>query len=143
MTKKPQDSALAELLAEAIESGDPQLIKVARNAIAKSKTKVKGKPGRPKKAVTDSIEVNPAKKKSRVGFDGNAFNPDDYANEFRNDTEWAKKLTPFKVSERRPEVNYVDMKCSRCAKVDSIPSTSPIFSSDSRYYVCNKCGATR
>lgn len=134
-TDTKNSKLIQDLLKQAIESGDPDLIKLAQAAMKK---KTPAKKGRPRKS--DEIEGNTSKKKGRVGFDGNLFKAEDYAREFRNETEWAKRLTEYKVSERRPEVKFIDISCSKCQRVESLPETAPIFASDSRYYVCTKCG---
>lgn len=132
---------LNELLQQALESGDEDLILTAKNAIAKLKPKA-GKKGRPPKSRQNGIAVNPAQRKDKVGFEGNLFNPDDYADKFKEDSELDKKVR-FKASERRQGVEDIEVTCSLCNRREYLPGSYAAFLGDNRYYVCNRHGATK
>jgi len=132
-----KNKLLRELLEQAIESEDPDLIELAKKALAKKagNKPVKGKRGRPAKGsrVKD--------KKARNGtaeFTGNEFNPDEYKDMFILDTQEIDKKIKFKVSQRREAAEDVEVKCSLCQRTEFIPASQATFLTDTRYYVCNK-----
>ena len=136
-----KNKLLKQLLQQAIDSGDPDLIELATQAIAKKgKSKpTKGKHGRPAK----NRQVNGKSRTGPASFDGNEFNPKEFEGMFTTDTnEIDKKIRmPKQLTPKRDEPEDVQVTCSRCNKTEYIPPSVAIFG-ETEYYVCNKCGAT-
>lgn len=138
-TKKSKDNneAAKQLLKKALATGDQELINLANQLLGE-----KPKKGRPAKS-----KVKPKKGKSGPAeFTGNTFNPEEYKNHFNEDTEWTKKIEairPYTVSARREALDDIEIKCSRCSRVEFLPGTFASYFGETRYHICNKCGSTR
>lgn len=138
-TPANKSKLLQQLLQSALDSGDEELIKLAQTSIAKQTASTK--------KVVKKGQKDPKKRSGTAEFTGNTFNPDDYANEFKSDTEWTKRVEekrPYTVSQRRPPAEEVEVKCTRCNKTEYIPESLAALKGETKsYYICNKCGGTR
>lgn len=153
-TKKPakddqEDSGIAaakQLLKKALETGDEELIALANQLLDKP---TKGKRGRPKKVAlikfTEAEKMAPGNRgdKGKASFMGNRFDPAKYADAFKDDTTGFDSKVKFRVSERREASEDIEVKCAKCSRSFFLPGSYAQYLSETRYYVCSKCGGAQ